>query len=439
MPPSIRSPLPGTKSRELIETLAATECPSLTTRRARRAERTGVQHDPIVWANAKGINVLDVDGNVYVDWTAGFGVAVAGHAHPSVVDAIQEQSERAIHALGDVYPSDVKIELLARLAALAPHEDARVILGQSGADAIEAALKTAMLKTKRSGVLAFRGGYHGLSHGPLALCGYSAAFRDPFQAQLHDEVAFAPYPREGVDSLNDAIAQVRAAWSESGFDIGTVVVEPIQARGGIVIPPAGFLKALIELAHERGAVVIADEIYTGLARTGAAFESVRDGALPDILCIGKALGGGMPISACIASYDVMRAWGDPTGEAIHTATFFGHPIACAAALASLDIIDDENLRELAADKGERVKALLRKRLAHHASVREVRGRGMLIGVELDSGERTLRLIRAMLERGHLLLPAGAKAEVLSITPSIKISYARVDELVDALDECLTTS
>lgn len=436
LPPSIQSALPGPESAALVEVLANTECPSLTTRRARRKERSGVQHDPIVWSEAVGVNVVDVDGNIYVDWTAGFGVSVAGHRHPKVVRAVRDQSERCLHALGDVYPADVKVRLLQKLADLAPYNDARVILGQSGADAVEAALKTSLLKTKKSGVLAFVGGYHGLSYGPLSACGYSEAFRAPFAGQLNANVAFAPYPHAGHVTLSEAMDRVRAVWNQASFEIGTVLVEPTQSRGGIVIPPDGFLRALIALAHERGALVIADEIYTGLARTGLRFLSVQNDAVPDLICIGKALGGGMPVSACLASADVMSAWGDPTGEAIHTGTFLGHPIACAAALASLEVIEEEGLLQAARERGAHLLQALKSRFASHAAVRDVRGVGMLIGIEFDSGERTLALMRAMLNRGHLLLPAGPKAEVLSITPSIKIVDARIHELVSALEACL---
>lgn len=426
-------------SATLVDVLADTECPSLTARRARRAEKTGVPHDPIVWARAKGINVVDVDGNVYVDWTAGFGVAVAGHSHPTIVASVQQQSSRLLHALGDVYPADVKVRLLERIAGLAPFANARVILGQSGSDAVEAALKTSTLFTKRSGVLAFTGGYHGLAYGPLSTCGYSEAFRAPFRDQLNARVAFAPYPRKGRDAADAALKRVAETWDASPFDIGTVLVEPVQARGGVVVPPDGFLAGLSTLAHERGACLVADEVYTGLARTGARFQSVAAGADADLLCLGKALGGGMPVSACVGKLDVMRAWGDPSGEALHTGTFFGHPVVCAAALASLNVIDEEHLLEKASEHGALLLDTLRIALREIAFVREVRGVGMLIGVELDSGERVLRVVRMMLERGHILLPAGAGAEVLSITPPINVHEERVRELVATLTECLRSS
>ena len=422
LPPSIRTPLPGPASSRWVETLARRECPSLTARRARREERSGAKHDPIVWAEARGANVRDADENVFVDLTAGFSVAVAGHAHPAITEAAQQQLAILPHALGDVHPSLPKLELLDRLAALAPFDDARVVLGLNGSDAIAAALKTAVLATGRPGVLAFEGGYHGLMYGPLALCGYAGGFREPFAAQLNPHVRFAPYPA-GARELEDAIDET----------IGAVVVEPALGRGGVLFPPRGFLAAIAERCRATGALLVVDEIFTGLGRTGARW--ANDEATPDLLCVGKALGGGMPISACIGRAEAMRAWGDPGGEAIHTATFAGNPVACAAALATLDVIEREGLIERARDAGAAWLAGL-ERLRRHRSVVDVRGRGLMIGIELDGGARTLSLVRALLERGWITLPAGRSAEVLSLTPPLTIEPALLERFTRELDELL---
>lgn len=192
--PEVRAPIPGERGARWVEVIARTECPSLTTRRARRAERSGAPNDPITWVEARGANVRDADGNVYVDLIAGFGVAAVGHAHPEVVAAVQRQAAVLPHALGDVHPSEPKIRLLERLADASGLGEARVVLGLNGADALAAAMKTAVLATGRPGILAFEGGYHGLMYGPLSLCGFSADFRDPFAAQLNPHVRFAPYP-----------------------------------------------------------------------------------------------------------------------------------------------------------------------------------------------------------------------------------------------------
>jgi 4-aminobutyrate aminotransferase/(S)-3-amino-2-methylpropionate transaminase len=431
--PSVQAPLPAERGRALVEQLAAAESPALTARRARRSERSGAPHDPIVWARARGVNVWDADGNRYVDMSAGFGASAVGHGASAVTRAVQAQAEKLLHALGDVHPSDVKVELLARLQALAPFADAKVMLGCNGADAVTAALKTAALHTGKPGVLAFAGGYHGLSYGPLAACGYSEAFRAPFAAQLNPHVAFAPYPAASV-ALQDAIDAVERAWG-ARQDIGAVLIEPVLGRGGAVVPPAGFLAALQALCERRGALLIADEVLTGLGRTGALLRSVHDGARPALICLGKALGGGLPVSACLGRADVMAAWGDPGSEALHTGTFFGNPLGCAAALAALDVVQRENLCARAGSIGAWFASELRDRVG--ARVREVRGAGLLLGVELASGEQTLRAVRALLERGYITVPAGMGGRVVSLTPPLVIEEARLAGFVAALEQVLT--
>ncbi len=430
--PAVRRPVPGPASARWVEVLARTECPALTTRRARRAERSGAPHDPIVWTEARGANVRDADGNVYVDLTSGFGASAVGHRHPRVVEAVHAQADRLIHALGDLYPSDVKIQLLERLASLAPWPDARVILGLGGADAVEAALKTAVLATGRPGVLAFEGGYHGLGHGPLAACGYGAAFRTPFAGQLNPHVTFAPWPAAGGDA-EAALEAVRRAWPSD--DPGAVLVEPVQGRGGVRVPPAGFLAKLAELCRARGALLVADEIFTAHGRCGVRWRAVAEGVAPDLICTGKALGGGLPVSACLGRAEVMEAWGDPSGAAIHTGTFFGHPLGCAAALATLSVIEAEGLMA----RAEALGGTLRERLSRldHAIVRGVRAAGLMVGLELDSGARTLAVTRRLLERGWLVLPAGCDAEVLQVLPPLTIAPALLDGFAEALDGVLS--
>lgn len=428
-PPEIRTPPPGAATRALVDRLAATECPALTTRRARRAERSGAPHDPIVWAEARGSNVVDTDGNVYVDLTSGFGVAAIGHAHPRVVEAVRDQAGRLLHALGDVHPSDVKVQLLERLAAIAPFDDARVILGLNGADAVEAALKTATLSTGRHGLLAFEGGYHGLTFAPLAACGYGPAFRRPFEAQLSPHVRFAPFPGRDAE-LGPALDAVEQHLARRA--IGAVLVEPIQGRGGVNVPPADFLGELRALCDAHGALLVVDEIFTGLGRGGRRFLSAD--ARPDLVTIGKALGGGLPVSACLGTEAVMRAWGDPDGEALHTATFLGNPIGCAAALAALSVLEEERLGDRARAVGERFRESLRA--LSSPRVTDVRGVGLIVGVELDDGAFALGVVRRLLERGYLALPAGPEARVLQLVPPLDVPEALLDGFVATLGQVL---
>lgn len=428
--PSLLTSVPGPRSVALADELSRAECPALTARRARRAEQTGAAHDPISWREAAGANVRDVDGNVFVDLTGGFGAALLAHRHPAVVFAVAEQLGQLVHALGDLQPSDRKVELLTALAALAPFR-ARSILGLSGADAVEAALKTALLATKKPGVIAFEGGYHGLSHGPLAACGYGEGFRTPFLEQLNQHVRFAPYPTR-ADEAEPALQAVERAIVALEGRAGALLVEPVQGRGGVRVPPPGFLRALGELAHRHGLVVIADEIYTGLGRMGPVFLSAAEGLDADLLCLGKGLGGGFPISACLGREEVMAAWGDPAGEALHTSTFLGNPVACAAALATLEQLASFDFGALALVREHK----LRSALTAIPGV-EVRGRGLLLGVALGPPARVLYAMRALLERGYIVCPAGSPPSVLCLTPPSCITDAQVDGFAQALRACLS--
>lgn len=433
LPPSIRfGEVGGEKTRALVDLLAEVECPGLTARRRRREELTGASHDPIVWARAGGANVVDVDGNRYVDLTGGFGVALLGHSHPEVVAAVRAQAGEMLHALGDVYPSAQKIALEARLAATVPWAS-RIILGLSGADAVEAALKTAMLATGRAGVLAFDGSYHGLSYGTLAACGYKLAFRAPFAAQLNPTVRFAPYPsRADADRSLDA---VRAAL-EVG-DIGAVLIEPVLGRGGVEPAADGALSELASMALRHGALLIADEIYTGLGRTGPWLRSVASGCQPDVVVVGKALGGGLPVSAAIIEAGVARAWGDSVGEAIHTSTFLGNPLASAAALASLDVLQRPLASAMIARCSASLERALRSSLGAELGVGRMTFEGALVGVTLDGGlRRALSVCRRMLERGYVVLTGGVAGDVLTLTPPACLSDEQIDGFAATLAEVL---
>jgi 4-aminobutyrate aminotransferase-like enzyme len=426
--PRLITPIPGPRSSALAEQLSRVESPALTARRARRAEKSGAAHDPISWQAARGANVRDVDGNVFVDLTGGFGAALFGHSEPTILRALSAQQAQLVHALGDVHPSDTKVQLLAALAGLAPFP-ARVILGLSGADAIEAALKSALLYTRRPGVVAFRGGYHGLSHGPLAACGYGEDFRSPFAAQLNPHVAFAEFASDEA-GLGAALVSVERAIAALSGSAGAILVEPIQGRGGVRVAAPGFLAALSQLCRRHGLLLIVDEIYTGLGRSGALFAHQAEDCAADLICLGKGLGGGIPISACLGREEVMAAWGDPAGEAIHTSTFLGNPPACAAALATLDELERRAApAEFRARGAQLALALERVGVA-------VQGRGLLLGARVGPPARVLALCRALLERGYLVLPAGAPPSVLCLTPPLCLNDDQIDGFAAALGACL---
>lgn len=456
----VSSSLPGATGTSLLDALAASECPAITARRARRAGETGVPQDPIVWHAGRGAVIEDVDGNRYLDFTAAFAVSGYGHSHPELVAALSEQAARLMHGMGDVYPTDAKIAFARRLSEFVPGRLEQSIFGLSGADAVEAALKTAFLFTGRRRVLAFQGGYHGLSVGALPVTAYRNSFREPFSGRCSTQVTHLPYPdcercpfglrREscGLACLEHVRRVVRHPASGCE-DLGAIIVEPVQGRGGYVVPPAEFLPGLSELCVEQGLVLIVDEIYTGFGRTGRhfAFEHFlsADAAGPDVVCLGKAMTGGFPMSACVGTAEVMAAWGSSRGEAIHTSTFLGNPMGCAVGLKALELLERERYAEVAAARGAQLRAgLERLRERFPERLGALRGLGLMVGIEIvrdaqtrePDGGTCLRIMRAMLERGVLVLPSGVWGQVLAFSPPFVISPEEIDEMLGVLEEVL---
>jgi len=427
-------------------------------RRLARVESRNVtwlgERFPVFWERASGSTVVDVDGREYLDLTAGFAVAGCGHAHPRVVEAVRTQAVRLLHGMGDVHPPAVKVELLERLADLLPYDEPRILLGVSGSDAVEAALKTATLATGRPGAVAFTGAYHGLGYGALSVTD-GRLFRGPFESQLNPAVLRAPFPHpyrpppglpRGPDVGPAALeALERLLDGPGGEEVGAVILEPLQGRGGEVLPPPGFLVDVRDLCRRRGLLLIADEIYTGFGRTGDRFASVAEGVVPDLLCVGKALSSGLPVSACAGPADVMDAWPASGGEAIHTSTFLGHPLACAAAIASLRVLEEEGLASRARELGARWIRALREMAAAHPAVGDVRGKGLAIGLDLvrDPDSRTpapelaRRLVVEALDEGWLLLAGGPDGNVLSLTPPLVIEEGALERATEMLDRLLT--
>ncbi len=450
--PALVTAVPGPASRALIDDLARYECPAITARRARRAEETGIDQDPIVWDRAEGACVWDVDGNRYVDLSGAFAVAGVGHCNPRVVEAARRQSGKLIHAMGDVFPSREKIALCQKLAEITPGDLQHVILAQSGAGAVEAALKTAVMATGRPGVIAFQGSYHGLSYGALSVTAYRRSFREPFQAQLNPHVIHAPYPGEdGPLGGGAAGAEASLRWirhlledpASGAAGIGALIVEPIQGRGGEVTPPQGWLREVRGLCDAFGVVMIVDEIYTGFGRTGRWFACEHEGVVPDVMCVGKGMGGGFPISAAIGRPSIMAGWGESRGEAIHTSTFLGNPLGCAMAMAAIEAIEADGLVERCARLGEHLEAGLGA-LARRwpARIGAPRGRGLMLGLPILSeaggadGGSAMAAVSQMLQRGYLLLPSGVHGHVLGLAPPFVIGVDQIDAALAALDEVL---
>jgi 4-aminobutyrate aminotransferase/(S)-3-amino-2-methylpropionate transaminase len=411
--PQLKTEIPGPRSRARVDVLAKHECPAITARRARRAAALGkADDDPIVWDSAVGGNIRDVDGNVYVDVASGFGVALMGHRHPRVVAATEAQERRLLHAMGDTWPDDTRIALLEALARVTPGDLSVSILGLSGSDAVDAAVKTAVLATGRTGVLCFEGGYHGLALGALGLQGYNPKFTAPFRDIVHPSVAHLPWCCDPT-LVDDRLSK---------GDIGLLLVEPVQGRGGMREPTPGWIAELRAIARRHGVLVAFDEIFCGFGRTGDRFACEAEGVVPDLLCVGKALGGGFPLSACVGSPQVMAAWGASTGEALHTQTFLGHPVGCAAALAVIAELEGPLLGQVRA-----LSASLQAKLTEAGF--QVRGRGLMLGVPLPD---PLRTCRDLLARGFITLPAGARPDVLGVTPPACLTEAQADAFVAAL-------
>ena len=417
---------------------------------------------PIVWERAQGCHVWDAEGRKYLDLTAAFGVAAAGHANPRVVRAAQRQMGILLHAMGDVHPHALKAQLARELSELTfgrwalgkgegkrkkekgkRPDEGKVIFCNSGFEAVEAALKTARLATGRAGIIAFEGGYHGLGYGALNAT-HREHFRGGFRDQLREFAQFVPFSQVGGTKLAEVEARLRAAFGAA--PVGAILVEPIQVRGGIHIPPVGFLPLLRRLADEHGALLILDEIYTGFGRTGAWFACEHVGVIPDLICLGKALTGGFPLSACVGRADVMdAAWPVSNGEAIHTSTFLGHPVGCAMALAQIAELKAKKLVERAARVGEWLANELISTFEIRNSKLEIQihGRGLMVGVELlhqDGRPATvgsLAAIKEMLRRGFILLPEGEHANVIAFTPPLTITEAQLRRSVRELGRVLT--
>jgi 4-aminobutyrate aminotransferase-like enzyme len=420
--------IPGPRTRELIPALQMYESRNVT---------YCADDFPVFWESASGSTVTDVDGNRYIDLTAAFGVANAGHSNPYVVSAVADQATRLMHGMGDVHPTEVRTRLLERLAQLLPGELNKAFLATTGSEAVEAALKTAMLATGKSRFVSYRGAYHGLSFGALALCGIEK-FREPFAAALSREPIALEYPAVTPGSTAEhAISSARDLFSKHP-DIAALVIEPVQSRGGCLVPQPGYLPALAELCRDSGIVLIVDEIMTGFGRTGSWFAVEHENVLPDIICLGKAMGSGFPISAAIGRAEIMDAWPVSSGEALHTSTYMGNPMACAAALATIH----EHERLELAERARHVGLALASRLDALRSLRhvvDVRGRGMLWGIQLRSPSVAQAVVSRALANGVIVLQSGTGGDVLAITPPLVITERQLYRAIEIIETAIRST
>jgi 4-aminobutyrate aminotransferase len=435
--PRILTPYPGPEARRVIERMRAVEG---------AGPRTGGTDEPLVVAEAHGATIVDPDGNEFVDLAASFAAANVGHSHPEVVAATQDQAGRMSH-VSSASVSEPRVALEEALVGIAPAELDRVLLGLSGADAVDTAIKLARSLTGRREVIAFSGGYFGRSSGVIGLNGKAVQRR---RVAREADAHFLPFPYPyrwplgpGERAGEQALALVAHALEDPASGIGPVaaiVVEPVQGNGGIVIPPDGFLAGLRELCDRHGIVLVFDEIQSGFGRTGRLWAAEHWGVVPDLMTVGKGIGGGMAVSAVVGRHDVMSHW--PAGT--HTSTFMGNAVNLAAGRAAIEVMRRDRLWERSERLGTAISHTLPADLAGIPQVGEVRGAGLFIGIEVvtDPDSRapdpalTARIRQAAFDRGVLVGVAGHTDNVLKICPPLTIDERLLENAVGILIESI---
>ncbi len=387
---------------------------------------------PLVFARAKGSRIWDTEGREYIDLCAGFGVTALGHnnrVQRQVFERSFGDEFAIIHGMGDVYPSVDKIRLLEYLGQELPAAMAKGALALSGGQAVEIAIKTAQIASKKSGFITFADSYHGLDLGILPLTS-RADFKNPFlqwmPSHLVTELGFGC----PMNELEGAIERQ----SRAGFGTAGVIVEVIQGRAGIRMAPSGWLERLGELCRSKGVLLILDEVFTGLGRIGSFSSSSTLDC--DLVCLGKALGGGLPLSACFGRAEVMDAWPQNQGEALHTGTFFGHPLSCRLGLATLQAIKEGQLIERSRQLGQRIISDLRAALGDSPRLKEVRGQGLMIGLELDTKGLGAVLMDNLRPMGIIALASGSFGEGLSLTPALTFPEADWEEALPLITQAV---
>ena len=434
--PSLKTALPGPKAQAIIERDAKVVSPSYT------------RDYPLVMARGEGAFVEDVDGNIFLDCTAGIAVASTGHSHPDVVAAIVEQAGKFLHMSGTDFYYEPQVRLAEELSAIAPMPGPhRTFFGNSGTEAIEASIKLARYHTKRPNLIAFFGAFHGRSMGSLSLTASKPAQRKGFSPLLPGvfHVPYANCYRCPVNATPDSCAAECLKFLEeqtlvhlvSPDEVAAIVVEPIQGEGGYIVPPSVFHERLRELTTRYGMLLIVDEVQSGMGRTGKWFAIEHTGVQPDMVATAKGIASGLPLGVVVARSALM-SW--PPGA--HASTFGGNPVACAASLATIKLIR-EQLMKNAADVGGYLLAAARELMKKHQLIGDVRGRGLMIGIELvrdrQTKERAVaerdRVVLECFKRGLLVLGAGRNA--IRLSPPLVLTQDQADTAVRILDEALT--
>ena len=432
--PDIKTSLPGPKAKAIIEKDNTFVSPSYT------------RDYPFVIARGQGAVVEDVDGNCFLDCAAGIAVNSTGVSHPDVVKAITEQAQKFIHMSGTDFYYEPQVRLAETLAGLVPIDGAvRAFFGNSGTEATEAAIKLARYYTKRQGIIAFLGAFHGRSLGSLSLTASKAIQRRGF-APFMPGVYHAPYPDTyRFDGSADACAEASLSYIRDQIfvhliapdEVAAIVVEPIQGEGGYLVPPPAFLQGLREIATEHGIVMVADEVQSGMGRTGKMFALEHFGVQADVVNIAKGIASGLPLGITCAKAEMM-SW--PPGA--HASTFGGNPVSCAAANATIKLLT-EGLVANAAAVGAHLMDGLRALQQKHQLIGDIRGLGLMIGIELVKDRKTKEraidarnaVVQAMFRRGVLILGAGRNA--IRFAPPLVLSKDQADSVLAAFDASLT--
>ncbi|MEM2926515.1 MAG: aspartate aminotransferase family protein [Candidatus Bathyarchaeia archaeon] len=367
---------------------------------------------PILAVKGKGASIWDYEGKEYIDCMGAYGVAIVGHCHPKIVEAIKHQAERLIACHASIY-NDIRAEFLEKLTSLAPTLP-RVFLSNSGAEAVECAIKLARKHTRRKEIVAMMGGYHGKTFGALSVT-WNPRYREPFEPLLQG-IRFIPYGN--LDRAKEAITSETAA----------VIAEPIQGESGVIIPPPEFLKGIKEICKEKGALLILDEVQTGFGRTGRLWAWEHFEAEPDIMCLAKGIAGGIPMGATLAREEVMAS----LAKGDHSSTFGGNPLACASASAVIDVVLEEGLPRRAKELGDFFRDGLKKLQLQYSVVRDVRGMGLMLAMDLRFPVRDV--LFGALEKGALLLYSGRTT--LRFLPPLVIEKHQIERVLGILEGVL---
>ena len=426
--PQLTTELPGPKARQVLAADNEITSPSLP-----RAY-------PMVPLRGTGAVLQDVDGNVFLDCNAGIAVNSTGHCHPRVTAAVREQADQLLHYSASDFYLPIYSRMCHALAETAPMDGpVRVFLTNSGAEAVEGAIKLVRHATGRSGIISFFGAFHGRTYGALSLTASKSKYHKGFGPLLPD-VHHIPYAGQFADRDDPAsgkwytveyLEKVLFGYQVDPHEVAAVFVEPIQGEGGYVVPPPGWLAALAEVCRRYGILLVADEVQSGAGRTGRMWAIEHTGVEPDVLLTAKGLASGLPLGGFIARAELMESW--PAGA--HGSTYGGSPVPCAAGLATLETILTDGLLDNATDRGEQFMVGLRKLAANYPdTVTDVRGLGLMIGVQLTDGRTAARVQAACFQRGLLVLEAGE--DVIRMSPPLVITAEQVDTAVRLFGEAV---